>query len=163
MLFRLCGFSGVPAPCLAVSWTSTLEVLTWPSLTMRTRWLRVKPTTSVDNGPTTSSTQVTPSSLPVPDHQRLYHALHDHADPGGPYISVHPTVRDLHCEGHHMPRPWFWFCAPDCLLCLGHLHLKGSAEKMSKSLKNFVTIKVKPSPMMHHCSIVVREPDPVCV
>lgn len=29
------------------------------------------------------------------------------------------------------------------LLFLGHLHLKGSAEKMSKSLKNYITIKVK--------------------
>lgn len=27
-------------------------------------------------------------------------------------------------------------------LFLGHLHLKGSAEKMSKSLKNYITIKV---------------------
>lgn len=25
----------------------------------------------------------------------------------------------------------------------GHLHLKGSAEKMSKSLNNYITIKVK--------------------
>lgn len=31
-----------------------------------------------------------------------------------------------------------------CFLVTGHLHLKGSTEKMSKSLKNYITIKVKP-------------------
>uniref|UniRef100_A0A0E9UI60 Uncharacterized protein n=1 Tax=Anguilla anguilla TaxID=7936 RepID=A0A0E9UI60_ANGAN len=29
-----------------------------------------------------------------------------------------------------------------CLFFTGHLHLKGSVEKMSKSLKNYITIKV---------------------
>lgn len=35
---------------------------------------------------------------------------------------------------------------PDGASCclLGHLHVKGQAEKMSKSLKNFITIKVSP-------------------
>lgn len=51
----------VSAQCSAVSWISTLEVLTWPFLTMRMRSLRVKPITSVDSGQTTSSTQVSPA------------------------------------------------------------------------------------------------------
>lgn len=31
----------------------------------------------------------------------------------------------------------------------GHLHLKGSTEKMSKSLKNYITIKVKTAKSIH--------------
>lgn len=59
---RCCPLCVVSAQCLAVSWTSTLEALTWPFLTTRTRSLRVKPITSVDSGQTTSSTQVSPES-----------------------------------------------------------------------------------------------------
>ncbi|XP_037552761.1 cysteine--tRNA ligase, mitochondrial [Nematolebias whitei] len=39
-------------------------------------------------------------------------------------------------EAHHQCRQW-----ANYFLHSGHLHLKGSAEKMSKSLKNYVTIK----------------------
>lgn len=46
-------------------------------------------------------------------------------------------------------------CFPSGFI-LGHLHLKGSAEKMSKSLKNYITIKVRstgcrvPPPLWEH-------------
>ncbi|XP_063068223.1 probable cysteine--tRNA ligase, mitochondrial [Engraulis encrasicolus] len=40
------------------------------------------------------------------------------------------------CEAHHQCQQW-----GNYFLHSGHLHLKGSAEKMSKSLKNFITIK----------------------
>ncbi|XP_017281770.1 cysteine--tRNA ligase, mitochondrial [Kryptolebias marmoratus] len=39
-------------------------------------------------------------------------------------------------EAHHQCRQW-----ANYFLHSGHLHLKGSAEKMSKSLKNYITIK----------------------
>lgn len=50
------------AQCLGDSWTSTLEASTWPFLTMRMRSLRVRLITSVDSGPTTFYTQVSPES-----------------------------------------------------------------------------------------------------
>uniref|UniRef100_A0A6Q2YJ31 cysteine--tRNA ligase n=1 Tax=Esox lucius TaxID=8010 RepID=A0A6Q2YJ31_ESOLU len=40
------------------------------------------------------------------------------------------------CEAYHQCGQW-----GNYFLHSGHLHLKGSAEKMSKSLKNFITIK----------------------
>ncbi|KAL2087430.1 hypothetical protein ACEWY4_016258 [Coilia grayii] len=40
------------------------------------------------------------------------------------------------CEAHHQCQQW-----GNYFLHSGHLHLKGSAEKMSKSLKNYITIK----------------------
>uniref|UniRef100_A0A3Q3FYZ1 cysteine--tRNA ligase n=1 Tax=Labrus bergylta TaxID=56723 RepID=A0A3Q3FYZ1_9LABR len=43
-------------------------------------------------------------------------------------------------EAYHQCEQW-----ANYFLHSGHLHLKGSAEKMSKSLKNYVTIKVKTS------------------
>lgn len=113
----------VLAPCLEVSWISTLEELTWPFLTMRMRSLRVKPTTSVDSGPTTFSTQV---------RDFFAHLIHN-LKKKAPNILVLGSC----CLWFRTPGfPWFFFS--------GHLHLKGSAEKMSKSLKNYITIKVKP-------------------
>lgn len=53
--FPVCVLS---APCLGDSWISTLEGLTWLFLTTRMRSLRVRRITSVDNGQTTSCTQV---------------------------------------------------------------------------------------------------------
>ncbi|XP_076159005.1 putative cysteine--tRNA ligase, mitochondrial [Alosa pseudoharengus] len=40
------------------------------------------------------------------------------------------------CEAHHLCQQW-----GNYFLHSGHLHLKGGVEKMSKSLKNYITIK----------------------
>ncbi|XP_039601840.1 probable cysteine--tRNA ligase, mitochondrial isoform X1 [Polypterus senegalus] len=64
----------------------------------------------------------------------------------GNHLDIHSGGVDLafphheneiaQCEAHHQCEQW-----GNYFLHSGHLHLKGSEEKMSKSLKNFITIK----------------------
>lgn len=49
------------------------------------------------------------------------------------------------------PLPPTWGSASDFALVSGHLHVEGGEEKMSKSLRNYVTIKVTRSSRAPRC------------
>lgn len=53
----------------------------------------------------------------------------------------------------HAHLSWLFFFS----VVLGHLHVKGSQEKMSKSLKNYVTIKVISFCELKQCMFVLHE------